>query len=492
MKNRPYTGKGTFVHREPFMATGKDGKLPVEQLNVVYYKGHETIRDHNFSISNVFKASLPHANWRQNGAVAAPHLIPPSYKGWIWCEDVHENADPVGGNMGYCMGAHYGNQKNNLAGSFEEWGDAEALKNHNIKTWEVGGFTYKQDPLKYYKTPSGHVHESSSDPLGIVTAFKAASTHRPMTNALVLKNDEAGIDGVGIMCSNRPLDIAEAELKTVKDVTTNMCGEGKTVCSRENVTAVGTGIVADGAVVQSAMVIEQGLAGKCAIRELREEECQNFVGRVNRGKKEEEKTFSFSAISDSNKPKGCFVEGSTVHFNSEGHENPTGQKLCPVFVKRETLDKSVDSVFCCPRNQKKRKLSAAAVQTDTNVNNNLHYEFMCVDDTSAVHLCDPKDGSIVDFNGQKRIITKKVGAVGVNGLQETNFSNCKQMDRRCEYVPVDAYRFGMDSLKDVNLEAKVYFRESYEWGGNAGNNGTKKTTPYSARRTAASARSLPR
>ena len=83
--------------------------------------------------------------------MAAPHLIPPSYKGWIWCEDVHENADPVGGNMGYCMGAHYGNQKNNLAGSFEEWGDAEALKNHNIKTWELGGFTYKQDPLKYYK-----------------------------------------------------------------------------------------------------------------------------------------------------------------------------------------------------------------------------------------------------------------------------------------------------------------------------------------------------
>ena len=23
MKNRPYTGKDTFVHREPFMATGK-------------------------------------------------------------------------------------------------------------------------------------------------------------------------------------------------------------------------------------------------------------------------------------------------------------------------------------------------------------------------------------------------------------------------------------------------------------------------------------
>ena len=48
------------------------------------------------------------------------------------------------------------------------------------------------------------------------------------------------------------------------------------------------------------------------------------------------------------------------------------------------------------------------------------------------------------------------------------------MDRRCEYVPVDAYRYGMESLKDVNLEAKLYFRESYEWGGNAGNNGTKK------------------
>ena len=187
---------------------------------------------------------------------------------------------PCGWKHGLLHGGPLRQPEEQPGGIVRRMGDAEALKNHNIKTWELGGFTYKQDPLKYYKTPSGHVHESSSDPLGIVTAFKAASTHRPMTNALVLKNDEAGIDGVGIMCSNRPLDIPEAELKIVKDVTTNMCGEGKTVCSRENVTTVGTGIVADGAVVQSAMVIEQGLAGKCAIRELREEECQEFGGRV--------------------------------------------------------------------------------------------------------------------------------------------------------------------------------------------------------------------
>ena len=210
------------------------------------------------------------------------------------------------------------------------------------------------------------------------------------------------------------------------------------------------------------------------------------------GSKKEEKTFSFSAISDSNKPKGCFVEGSNVHFNSEGHENPTGGKLCPVFVKRETLDKSADSVFCCPRDQQKRKLSAAAVQTDTNVNNNLHYEFMCVDETSAVHLCDPKDGSIVDFKGNKKSINKKVGAVGVDGLQEKNFSTCKQMDRRCEYVPVDAYRYGMESLKDVNLEAKSTFASRTSGAGTLETTGRRKTTPCSARRTAASARSLPR
>ena len=38
-------------------------------------------------------------------------------------------------------------------GSFEEWGDAEALKNRNIKTWELGGFTYKQDPFKVLYSP---------------------------------------------------------------------------------------------------------------------------------------------------------------------------------------------------------------------------------------------------------------------------------------------------------------------------------------------------
>ena len=109
-------------------------------------------------------------------------------------------------------------------------GVAEAMKNH-IQTWELGGFKYKQDPLKYFSIKGAMVEESSSDPYGINKAYKDASIVRPMTNALVLENDEAGIDGVGILCSNRPLDIPEAELVKVKDVTTNMCGQGKTVCS---------------------------------------------------------------------------------------------------------------------------------------------------------------------------------------------------------------------------------------------------------------------
>ena len=57
---------------------------------------------------------------------------------------------------------------------------------------------------------------------------------------------------------------------------------------------------------------------------------------------------------------------------------------------------------------------------------------------------------------------------------------------------MDAYRYGMESLQDVNLEAKVYLRESYEWGGNAGNNGSRKNHTVSCARTAASVRSLPR
>ena len=294
--------------------------------------------------------------------------------------------------MGYCMGAHYGNQKNNLAGSFEEWGDAEALKNHNIKTWELGGFTYKQDPLKYYKTPSGHVHESSSDPLGIVTAFKAASTHRPMTNALVLKNDEAGIDGVGIISSNRPLDIPEAELKIVKDVTTNMCGEGKTVCSRENVTTVGTGIVADGAVVQSAMVIEQGLAGKwCHTRV----EGGGVPGVWGPGPKIVQRHLRLEQA------ERVLCRGQQCPFQFGRTRKSYRRKTLPGLRQTGNAGQKCRQRFCCPRDQQKRKLSAAAVQTDTNVNNNLHYEFMCVDETSAVHLCDPKDGSIVDFKGNK-------------------------------------------------------------------------------------------
>ena len=145
-----------------------------------------------------------------------------------------------GWKHGLLHGAHYGNQRSNVEGSFEEWGVAEAMKNH-IQTWELGGFKYKQDPLKYFSIKGAMVEESSSDPYGINKAYKDASIVRPMTNALVLKNDEAGIDGVGILCSNRPLDIPEAELVKVKDVTTNMCGQGKTVCSRENVTTAGTG-----------------------------------------------------------------------------------------------------------------------------------------------------------------------------------------------------------------------------------------------------------
>ena len=266
--------------------------------------------------------------------------------------------------MGYCMGAHYGNQRSNVEGSFEEWGVAEAMKNH-IQTWELGGFKYKQDPLKYFSIKGAMVEESSSDPYGINKAYKDASIVRPMTNALVLKNDEAGIDGVGILCSNRPLDIPEAELVKVKDVTTNMCGQGKTVCSCENVTTAGTGIVADGAVVQSAMVIEQGLTGKCAIRELRHDECNNFVVQANRAKEEEDETLSFSAISDANRPKGCFVEVArsisirrgtkTLPAKNSARSSSNGTRFSVVPTASSAARETSRSVNFLPRPSKQKQ-----------------------------------------------------------------------------------------------------------------------------------------
>ena len=66
--------------------------------------------------------------WRGAGMDNVPlHRIPPSYKGWIWCEDQTEH--PTLGNVGYCTGAHYGNQKDNLEKSFQEWGAKESARN---------------------------------------------------------------------------------------------------------------------------------------------------------------------------------------------------------------------------------------------------------------------------------------------------------------------------------------------------------------------------
>ena len=110
----------------------------------------------------------------------------------------------------------------------------------------------------------------------------------------------------------------------------------------------------------------------------------------------------------------------------------------------------------------------------SNVNKNLHYEFMCTNGTSAVHLCDPKDGSIVNFKGDKTP-TSAVKTVSLeNGSKNKEVKTCADAGTKREYVPIDAYRFGRKNIKDVNFEGKQYYRESKEWGGNAGNNSTKK------------------
>ena len=212
---------------------------------------------------------------------------------------------------------------------------------------------------------------------------------RPMTNALILKNDEAGIDGIQLTCSNRDYTNKrpKAELTVVTDVTSNICGTDKTLCAEGNVNVVGTGLVDDGRVIDSMMLVEEGFMGKCENGELTQDQCEKHANLLIRAQEEESEKdnkengsddkIAFEVVQEAGKPKGCYIQEMKIVFNSEGHENPAKGKLCPMAVTRENYANATDSAFAAQW-VSERQYSRVSHDTHSNVvGQNLHYEFMC-------------------------------------------------------------------------------------------------------------------
>ena len=180
---------------------------------------------------------------------------------------------------------------------------------------------------------------------------------RLMTNALILKNDEAGIDGIQLTCSNRDYtnNRPKAELTVVTDVTSNICGTDKTLCAEGNVNVVGTGLVDDGRVIDSVMVVEEGFMGKCENGELTQDQCEKHANLLIRAQEEESEKdnkeigaddkIAFEVVQEAEKPKGCYIQGNKIVYNGEGHENPAKGKLCPMYLTRENNANVTDSAL---------------------------------------------------------------------------------------------------------------------------------------------------
>ena len=74
-------------------------------------------------------------------------------------------------------------------------------------------------------------------------------------------------------------------------------------------------------------------------------------------------------------------------------------KVCPEIRHRQDPLPLANKVFCCSQEQVEPIYSQSMYDTMTNVNKHLHYEYMCTKNGRAAHLCDPKTGKIVSFDG---------------------------------------------------------------------------------------------
>ena len=446
------------------------------------------------------------------------HRLPSSKKGWVWCEDIQEGSLATDDNHGLCTASHWGNTKDELENSFKAWGENKS------RTWaKHTQWNFDTDPQRQQRVDFS-THIGTYD-------------KRPMVNALILKNDEAGLDGIRVHCGNESTTVENrngtkefkrhvAELKDQCSGSTSIVlktsGKGndsmsmeecqtyantngfgfgnnndnpkgcirtgyevrwstgnrdcsaankcvtkiveETVCSPNQVNIEGTGITNGGTMTSVFKVMESILpVTKCPDRELTVKECNDHLAKINLMANPQQSLINDNV--DHAKPSGCYLDKQNrIHWNGSEQHIVAGRLLCPHFELTPNTTETSQKTFCCDTDHPDPIESTISFDAESNVNQHLHYEFMCINDWSARDLCNPDTGQIVDFQGAP------------TGGQ------CADDARTCQYVPIDAYRHGFDILKHVNPEGKQYYGDKKVWSDNVGTNATKKRHQVSCKR----------
>ena len=135
-QSRNQSGHGT---PDEFEQAGGHPFVPVEQLHMTdqvieeqkkkkedpffekNFGGHGNVHPAAFKDIEYGRKSDKVVSWKGNHAhISTPdrivdkstmHRLPPSYKGWVWCEDIDEDPQLAVGSMGYCLGAHWETRK---------------------------------------------------------------------------------------------------------------------------------------------------------------------------------------------------------------------------------------------------------------------------------------------------------------------------------------------------------------------------------------------
>lgn len=378
-------------------------------------------------------------NWPPTRWKAEP---PTSYKGWVWCNREAEGGWDMGGvpleYFRYCQGGHGGgNRKEDVFG--QELGGKATF---DLPAEIVGKNAFVQD----YRRSLGK--------------DEAEKEKYSMINALVLKNDEAGISGINLMCSNtkhtNTFSSHEKGNTMLLDETSAMSlceSKGRKLCHPTQINGTSTDIVkgwTTAGVVESNLMdyrVEENRS-ECSIRPISKEECMKFAEAQGVTMKEMSSTDGKVDFSTGNVPlpKGCSVlqhikpeargkievpiyeeDGMTatgataevddtrkkqalaVFWNKDNTSSARGDLVCPsVTVARKYEDSQktgAKAAFCCDTSLPAQSTySHVGFDTQPGVNKHLHYENMCVteDGTSAVFRCDPETGFILNHDNDNK------------------------------------------------------------------------------------------
>ena len=353
----------------------------------------------------------------------------------------------------------------------------------------------------------------------------AAHTHLPprekynLANALVLKNDEAGITGVTLQCSNTYSETNDTTLEThannmkEREEAEALCfGKGKKLCHPTQIDISGedyqVGWTKEGVVVADLdgeggdryKIVEN--RNVCFNRDTTKEECDRYAkGAFDAG----DATNGTANIVDTDqRPPGCSVgfifDAKTakaeesiknagpklrVFWNNKSGSSARGDILCPsTVVAQKTLTQTSKHAFCCNKNLPLvNKYSDVGHSTDPGQNKHVHHEFMCVSDdgTPPAYLCDPETETIVDVDGSPLDFGDDDHRTCKTHL-EFEEGKAYSPNRSCQYVPVDVDRSGNDYMYSTNPEGRFYHDNNKVYYGTAGNNATVKDYHVSCRK----------